>query len=902
MALSEHQKRDWRTGIKGAALISALFITNPIAAYFTLVASSVLINAFFPPKGEKRQNSETYSWQHKANKTADNDTPMAILYGTTKVKPIIKNRFIVTDGNKQYLYVLYSLLGHRIDEYGEEDDVHEWSPSRLYSDGIIVKLSESHGDVPAEPGKTYRSTVGDGQFTVEIPSDDANDWIVWHGTSKIPQIFINGNPISDYINGNTERIKYDTRPGLSEQSIIDWFDQTYENYPQNITLGDQESITVRTTSLFTQNIEVVIFFPDGLYRVNSNGTIGKLSTWIFIQYREIGTEQWFGMEDGEWHKNRDYGDDRSVTVYADRPQPFYRVYKAKKTGVYLDSGKQYEVRILNGNTDTNDAQIRTLNVASVSTIQYAQPDADGLLRGYTYPGEVLIGMKILASGELSRDIEVTAVATRSTVKVWTGLAWIDKPANNHAWAAYDILANGHPDHPEYPDIDAVSSTIQPIYGCGIDKNRIDSLSFLNWANMIDDLGWEYNSVFDSFQTAWDAILRICREGRGVVYPIGSKFFALPDKAVDSSDIQQLFCEGNINRNTFQQAWVDASTKANEIEVTFFDEDNNYVQTSFILRTSDWDDTAIKDPIRLYLYGTTAYNQAFALARYFLNNNELLSHSVIFECDTEALQSDVGDVIPVQHDSMTGQGGRITGYNASTRVLSLDKTITLVAGTEYEIYVWLSNGQLERKVVEGNGDFTTITFGGGITWSKDPQKYDVWAFGEVGLSTKLFRIMDIDMSNDYKRVLTCLEYDAKVYQTDLNSADTASETAAKVAAGKYAPAADMSIINVGKIAPDLNLSDAESFNTALALTLKEVLSLNRTTGEYESSVVVTWNGEDALAWGEWDIRWRDVDVSDLGWQGVWAPGTYSDGDKVINSDGAFISIEDNNTSEPFIGGG
>ncbi len=554
---------------------------------------------------------------------------------------------------------------------------------------------------------------------------------------------------------------------------------------------------------------------------------------------------------------------------------------------------------------------------NVALITYAQPDADGEVRGFTYPGEALLGMKIQATGELSGDVDTTAVVERSTVKVYNtrpGGGWTDGTADSHAWAVYDTLANGHVDHPEYPDIDADPTTIQPIYGCGVNKDNIDYESFRSWSEYAnrpsaDDpsnfgspygIGYKLNIVFDTLTPAWDAIMRICQEGRGITYPFGSIFYALVDKPVANADITQLFCMGNINLESFSQQWLDKSKKATLIEVTYWDEDNNYDRTQFVIRTSDWDTTAeLSTPVKLALHGTTTYNQAFAIGTYRLNSNELLSQIVGLETDMEMLQAQVGDVVRVQHRSLTGDGGRVKSYTAGSNTVTLDKTVTVAAGTTYELFIQHSDGTLERKTYTGVADTDTLFFGGDA-WTTNPAKYDNWAFGPSGEATKLFRIMDIDLAGDYKRRVVCLEYTADAYKTNPYTTDTDAETAGKVGAGKYAPGADLSVINVGKIAPDLNQPTLVTFNTAANLRLVEVISRNRSTGEYESSVVVSWDMDQGENWGMWDIRFRDVDGTDLDWQGEWvAGGSYDQYEKVERGGFAFISLVDNNTTEPFV---
>lgn len=1016
--MAERQRQGWKAATQTAAM--AFFMWSPFtwmkgaAKFFMWVGSSVVINAIFPsakPQGEEA--SASYSWRHTANNTASHETPMPIVYGKARVKPVVKNRFITIEGEKEYLNVLYGFTGHRIDE---SDDIVTYDNFHAYyaRDGIVVKGNPNYTNY--EPGKSYRP-LGNPTITpkAEINNFNADDWEAWHGTAAITDILINSNPLDNYVTGNSEDFSYETRPGLAEQSVIEGFDVTYANYPQDeplymndvpeinqreanirydtvssrvvwnkhpllyrgesyIIQSDTEfvapgetyyiywdptisvrkyylqhntpptadtahviaSIAVTATGLTptytistpeitdwfspalpittAHNIEFILNFPYGLSGTSIIGDVMNSTARVFAQYRERGTDKWINF-DFDLHKFFDsiktYSDETTAGIItrAKQKELFISV-KAKPEGEYLDTDKTYEVRA----SASSPVVVKLINIAG---IVYGEENADGDFPGFTYPGESLLGIRVLASGKLAGDIEVTGVVERSTVKVYnsrTGGGWTDGTANTHAWAVYDILANGNPDHPEYPGIEADSDTIQPIYGCGVGKDNIDYESFRSWAEYTNrpsqqatpnwgapyGLGYELNIVFDTITTAWDAILRICQEGRGIVYPYGSSFYAILDKRVASSDITQLFSMGNINLGTFSQQWVDKSKKANLIETTFWNEDNNYERTTFAIRTSDWDlGTDLNNPLKLALQGTTNYAQAFALATYVLNSNELLSHMVSFETDMEMLQSQVGDVIPVQHRAMIGDGGRVVGYVAGSNTVTLDKAVSISAGVTYDLVIQHSNDTIETKQYTGSSDTNTLVFGPANPWTTNPAQHDVWAFGVEGEATKLFRIIDINLAGDYKRVVVCMEYDPAIYQLDPYTSDTAADTAANEGAGKIAPGGDLTIWGAGKVAPNLNQPTLTTFNTAANLRLVEVLSRNRATGEYESSILVSWDAGVGENWGEWDVRVRDVDVSDLEWQGEWRAGNYSQYEKVEHEGYTYISMVDDNETEPFL---
>jgi len=364
-----------------------------------------------------------------------------------------------------------------------------------------------------------------------------------------------------------------------------------------------------------------------------------------------------------------------------------------------------------------------------------------------------------------------------------------------------------------------------------------------------------------------------------------------DRPALASEIRSLFCMGNINEGTFQQSWVDRSKKARSIDVSFSNADRTpaYTESKFTVRIPEWDTAEEQDsPLSMTLYGTTDYRQALGIAQYRLNCNYLLSQMITFETDVEAMELEVGDVIPVQHDTLCGQGGRlenVTGVPGTIITLTFDKNIVREAGKIYELWICRSDGGIEKKVgIIGTTPTNVLAFSAAWEWNYQPKKYDCYAFGESGDLIKLFRIMSLTMNSDFKFEIMAMEYDENTYKID--ATDSASE--------------EISISTIAKIAPDLNEPAVVTFPRASSVTLQEVVSLNRTTGQYESSIVVKFTPPADAQNGEYEVSWRDTDADEGQVEGVWDSGDSYDINAIVEKDGiVYISDKSGNTSEPFL---
>lgn len=846
--------------IAGFAITTAsIFLPNPWGAVLMFGAS--LINSMFPPRTSKDQQGDSYSWRHSANRTAADGGALPVIYGKTRVKPTIKNRFITTDGDKQYLNVLYSFCGHEIDQ---RTDTTVWTQGVAYT---TVGAEVTHADYVGATFKRRQSTTLPFQkspWTKTFNQQLAMGlWEIGQGTADITDILINGNPIENY-----HGVVYETRPGLPNQSQISLFEATYSNEPQNVTLPDwnpatdplADLTTVLLTANDSQNLQIDLQFPEGIYSIGDRGKIEVSTVFIYAQYKKAGDTSWTNFEmlaapNGPFDFVYFWEPYNIIQgqLQRDTDKAFSISFRAVNGIDKTILSGQYYVRI--GVTNTN-TPTTLLNISSI------------VYDPFSYPGEVLLGLRALASGQLSNDFELTGVPNRSTVKVYNPdtSAWVDKAATLHPWAIYDLLTAGHTDHPK------------PFtYGAGIDPTRINYDAFNTWAGWLasvppNSIAYTLNIVFDSFMQLWDAILRICEEGRGMVTVAGAEITCVVDKAETPV---QLFSVGNIIQGSFNERWVDQNKIANSIEATFFDIERDYARTLFSLYSTDFDtDAALKDAARMYLHGVTTYAQAYDLAAYRLLCNLYQKRIITFDVAADALAAEAGDVIKVQHDvPIWGIGGRIVRYDedvplAGKSTIQIDKSITIGVGT-YELELRGSDGTIEKHTVINAQAYSGVNIIFNEYWTITPQKYDLYALGVQNSLYSLARITSITRTGDMIRTITAIDYNSGIY-----GADTAPT-------GVFKPVANI-------------------FNPATNLSLTERQS-RRITGEYQSNIDVSFLPTNSGIYGEWAIYVRDVSEDDQNWMGEWNDGmTYQTGEKVIHNGYAYISlVDDNVASEPFL---
>jgi len=404
---------------------------------------------------------------------------------------------------------------------------------------------------------------------------------------------------------------------------------------------------------------------------------------------------------------------------------------------------------------------------------------------FVRPGKVLIGIRALATGQLSGSLpNITCVATRSNVYVYnsTTNTYQVKPANNPAWASYDLIHRAKL-------IYNFETQMDDIVVFGAPKEKMIYQDFSDWADFCTQKGLQVNYYLDKADDLWTALREIENCGRGKVILKGTRYSAICDKP---GTPVQLFTVGNIIKDTFREEFLQMKDRANAIEVTFNDAESNYERNILTVYSDDWESSdRIKHPTQIALNGITSRDQAFKEASYRLRINKYWKRSISFETDVDAIACQAGDIILIQHDvPQWGFGGRImTVVNSTT--LKLDATVTLEANETYTIYVRLGESDIivEKTIAAAAQERVTDTITVTVAFSPLPIQYDVYSLGKVNIAAKPFRVVNIGRASDQTRRINALEYVAAVYDE--------SGTAPVINYSALTPYADVSNMMLGQ---------------------------------------------------------------------------------------------------------
>jgi len=614
---------------------------------------------------------------------------------------------------------------------------------------------------------TYGKLLVTGQLLaqhVEISGDSQYLNILLSGgegsIDSISDIRVEDNPIDNY-----ENVTYTTRLGTNDQTLIPNFGTTYADQTLNYDLREPQPRTVsvlhegydyegtyfsyyqdetvydeavwntqQTEGDGGSGLEITIELPYGLYHTNNDGNLENAQVTIEAQYRVVGASDWIYLVSG-------------AGIVAGQSQAVRRTYRADNIGV-----ARYEVRVrCTYKSGTSTRYGTRVYWTGLSHITYDD---------FCYPNTVLLGLRILATDQLSgSQPKVTWVQERKNVLVYNPYSFIYelKPANNPAWASYDLihrcrrLININTGNYEY-DVR------------GVPTSRILYDEFLTWANACIAKNLKINIILDVADDLWSHSLRIGEIGRGHIIMRGTKFGCFYD-APNMQPIQ-IFNIANIYVDTFSEDFLAITDKANALEVTFYNELNNFEAETVICYGKDYDDSkVINNPATKTLYGCTNRDQAIKDGKYRLLLTENLVRTLTIDADVDSIACQVNDVVAIQHDvPQWGIGGRLVSYVSGTVVL--DKPVTITPGKYYTLLASaIANNRENLQFVAVTNDYlveTTTDTIRVVPFEFPPIKNCLFTFGETGKEKKLFKVISITRSSDIKRNIQCIEYISEVY--------------------------------------------------------------------------------------------------------------------------------------------
>jgi len=514
----------------------------------------------------------------------------------------------------------------------------------------------------------------------------------------------------------------------------------YENYHD---YGTYTNRGVRHFTLWGSNDDNA--FADLVYSHDTNWTELVCSQNTFDEHAEIGTS-----------------DPKYITVTNVIGYKYYAFKFADNYGESDYMGLRRLVLMIESAEleDKYDIKVEKLT-ADISNVRYGQDVYLTAVRevyndDFTYPRSVLVSFRALASGQLSGSLRASFMVEGAIVRYYDETGWHIGYNNNPAWVCYDILTQ-----PVFKD------NLSDVWRYdGYNPSEVDTASFYVWAQFCDTLvddgdggtekRFEFNGVFDSQMNMWEAALKVTTSAMATLTWDGNVIFVIIDTIASPT---QLFTVGNILQDSFKITYLPFQDRAAEIEANFTNIDKDYERDTYTLVNSNL--LTLNNKVTLDLFGLVKPSEVWRILNYHLLCNEKLKRTVAIDVDVEALTSQVGDVVLVQHDvPLWGEGGTVV--SATLNTITLDKSVTLVAGHSYGIVIRLNQDDslVTKNISSSAGTYTTLTISG--TFNDIPEKYDIYNVYDIAVDTKPYRVTGFSLAEDQKVSLNLQQYDETIY--------------------------------------------------------------------------------------------------------------------------------------------
>ena len=506
--------------------------------------------------------------------------------------------------------------------------------------------------------------------------------------------------INDESIDNFTDVTYETRNGTLTQTTILNFDNTRSDKGVSRKLTT-DYVTTETNGNSVIGLTATLLFPRGLYYAQDDGSIGNNSVKVVLEY---------SSDELTWYPLGYVGS--STVISGSETSTLRKTFKAD-----LAENKYY-IR-----TKFVSAPISGSRYGSDCYLEYITEEIGD---DFIYPSTALIAIRALATDQLSGNApKISCIVSANS--------------SNPSLIAQQMLSES-----------------------GIDSVRILS-SFNEWETHCNTKGYAFNGVFDTSVTLRKALDLIGTAGRGTVLQFGSKFDVIMDRSEEIPVQSFTFGMGNILKDSFSQSFLPIVDRANVIEATYYDADNDYEPTIVEVSNNNYDSVAEENRTSITLVGFTSRTQAIKHCNYLLNCNRYLTETVSLEADKDSLVCKYGSIVSVSHDvPQYGFSGRTEACTTTT--VTLDRNVTLESGKSYYIQLRDNENNTEYHYVNNSLSTTdTLTFTTPLTTPYD--KYDNYSFGEVGKANKLFRVLRINTAQDMTRKLELLEYNEDVYNDE-----------------------------------------------------------------------------------------------------------------------------------------
>ena len=474
--------------------------------------------------------------------------------------------------------------------------------------------------------------------------------VIGQGEYDMEQVRIEDTPITSFEEVETEIIAPGGSVTLFESNVVTAPEVAGQELLSAADGGDWVGpFTANPAGTLAGHLGVDVVFPRGLYYVNNEG--GKVTRTVDweVQARAIDDQ---GVATGSWVTlgSESYSDATNT--------PQRQSYK------YAVTPGRYEVRLQRLDArDTSSRAAHEIRWGSLRSYLDGMPD---------FGNVTLLAVRMRATDNLTQQSSrmINCIVTRKLPTWDTETGWsAPTPTSSIAWAFADAC--------------------RADYGAKLADGRVDLDALHTLDQVWSARGDEFNGVFDSSMTVWEALNRIARCGRAVPVLQGGIVRIFRD-AAQTLPIA-MFGPRNIVKGSFRIQYImPGEETADAVTVSFFSSSTwKPDEITAVLPGSSSGNEA-----KVTLFGCTNGAQAEREGLYMAADNLYRRKLVSWSTELEGMIPTYGDLVVVTHDMPHwGQGGEVVEWDEQAQVLTLSEPIAWQLDTSHYIALRRRDGSL-----------------------------------------------------------------------------------------------------------------------------------------------------------------------------------------------------------------
>ncbi|MDQ6989190.1 MAG: hypothetical protein Q9M19_04845 [Mariprofundaceae bacterium] len=583
---------------------------------------------------------------------------------------------------------------------------------------------------------------------------------------------VNNQPIANF-----HQIFVEQRTGKDVQSVIEEFQDVRTVQPVGSGLVFNTPVTVTTNSP-VDSVELVFFFPQGLFKVENDGRFTDLSVKIKIEFKKTTDVTWTFFNEVTFTDKRRARLKKRVYIPQSRlgtPQEKYDIRVTRMTEDHKGSKKfsdvdfQEMVLVTDMRLSYPNTALLAVRVLANEQVSGALPTINALAKGKLckVPHLQVNNATIEYSdcywdpvqGTYKRfSDDAVAVDTGQYIYQWT---------SNPVWHVYDLLTNTR-------------------YGAGafLDPQKdLDIEQFKTEAKFCDELvnvksdgsikerRFEQDRVVDNQRKVWDILAEMANTFQGALINAGSVYQVKVDRPVQRSNIltsSTTVAEGGLS--SFKGGFLSLGQQFNALNLQYADRLEQFQLVT--LPVEDQQAVSSTQPHltvkQVNMIGVSRRSQVERRARKELNFIKYIKSTAEATCGWDLLGAEVFDRIGVQSyytkwgAAEQAEGVKVRAFT-SPRTVHLDMPVSFSGSNTYEMILRHSaTGTIETHDLDPvTGETDTVTIVSTASFAETPQAGDVVIIGVKAASVKDYRIMSISKTPDGTCKVTLIEYNDNV---------------------------------------------------------------------------------------------------------------------------------------------